>query len=506
MSALLGLDLGTGSVKALVVSGTGEVLGRGAADYPIHRPEPLAAEQDPAAWRSAARLAVRQAIAASGNSDIVAIGLSGQMHGTVPIDANGDPVRPAIIWADGRSAEAARAITDEVGAERLAEIAGSPVVSGFQAATCRWLATNEPEHWARTATVLTPKDEMRRWLTGEIATEPSDASATLLFAIRSKDWSPELLAAARVEQARLPRVLGSTAIGGTLTASAADDLGLRAGIPVSGGVADAPGAALGTGVSDPSTLLLTISTGAQALIPANAPLIGPGGRIHSFCGPLDSPGWYAMGATMAAGLALRWLRDQVFELRDLDAYDVMNRSASEAPPGADGLIFTPYLIGERTPIMDPDARGVFLGLTARHGRGHLVRAVMEGVAFSLFDAFAVLRDLGAAPERIVLAGGGARSAVWRRIMADVFEMPVSPALEPDQSAMGAAITAGAAIGWFDPIEASRRWARLGAPIEPIAENTAVYRELLPIFRGVYPAHQADFQRLRQLESRERRGR
>jgi xylulokinase len=501
MSALLGLDLGTGSFKALVVSVSGEVLGRGEAGYPIQRPEPLAAEQDPAEWRSAARSAVRQAVGAAGSPDIAAIGLSGQMHGTVPIDAEGNLVRPAIIWADRRSVDEARAIRDEVGAERLAVIAGSPVVAGFQAATCRWLAEHEPEHWARTATVLAPKDEIRRWLTGEIATEPSDASATLLFDIQSKDWSPKLLAAAGIERARLPRVLSSTAISGALTASAADDLGLPAGIPVSGGVADAPGAALGAGVTKPSTLLLTISTGAQALIPANMPLIDLRGRIHSFCGPLDSPAWYAMGATMAAGLALRWLRDQVFELRVPDAYDLMNQAAAEVSPGAGGLIYAPYLIGERTPLMDPDARGVFLGLTARHGRGHLVRAVMEGVAFSLFEAFAMLRDLGAAPEQIVLAGGGARSAVWRQIMADVFEMPVFPALEPDQSAMGAAITAGAAIGWFDPVEASRQWARLGSPIEPMEGNTAVYRELLPIFRGVYPAHRTDFKTLRQIESR-----
>ena len=501
MGALLGLDLGTGSVKALVVSDAGDVLGRGAADYPIHRPEPLAAEQDPIEWRRTAQLAVRQAVAAAGSPTIAAIGLSGQMHGTVPIDANGEPARPAIIWADGRSAEEARAITKEIGAERLIEIAGSPVVSGFQAATCRWLATHEPEHWARTATVLAPKDELRRWLTGEIATEPSDASATLLFDVHAQAWSPDLMAAARVDRTQLPPVFGSTALSGRLTAIAAADLGLPAAIPVSGGVADAPGAALGAGVNEPSSMLLTISTGAQALIPAATPLIDKGGRIHSFCGPLDSPGWYAMGATMAAGLALRWLRDQVFESRDADAYETMSRAAATTPPGADGLIFAPYLIGERTPIMDPDARGIFLGLTARHGRGHLVRAMMEGVALSLFEAFAILRDLGAAPKRIVLAGGGARSAIWRQIIADVFEMPVSPALEPDQSAMGAAITAGAAIGWTDPAEASRSWARLGTPVEPIAAHSAIYRDLSPIFRAAYPAHRDDFKTLRRIETR-----
>jgi xylulokinase len=208
-----------------------------------------------------------------------------------------------------------------------------------------------------------------------------------------------------------------------------------------------------------------------------------------------------MGATMAAGLSLRWLRDQVFELREPDAYEALSRAASATPPGAEGLVFAPYLVGERTPIMDPDARGVFLGLTARHGRGHLVRAVMEGVAFSLFEAFRVLRELGAAPERIVLAGGGARSPVWRQIMADVFELPVAPALEPDQSAIGAAITAGAAIGWFGAAEASRSWARLGAPVEPVPEHSAVYRELLPVFRAAYRAHREDFKTLRRIESR-----
>lgn len=498
MSALLGVDLGTGSVKALVVSSSGDVLGRGAAEYPINQPTPLAAEQDPAEWRRAAADAIRQALAEANSPAIVAIGLSGQMHGAVLVDANGNHVRPAIIWADGRSVAEANEITEIIGKRRLIEIAGSPVVSGFQAATCRWLAKHEPDAWASAAAVLAPKDDLRLWLTGELVTEASDASATLLFDVSRREWSTDLVNAASVDVTQLPQVDGSMDVSGRLRASVAAALGLPPGIPVAGGVADAPGAALGAGVSDPSTLLLTISSGAQALIPAARPLIDPEGRIHSFCGPLDAPGWYAMGATMAAGISLRWLRDQVFELRQPDAYEVMTRAAESTPPGAGGLIFLPYLNGERTPIMDPDARGMFLGLTGSHGQAHLTRAVLEGVAFSLFEAFLVLRELGVAPDRIVLAGGGARSSLWRRIMADVFELPVSPALDPDQSAIGAAITAGAAAGLLNPADASRRWARYDAAVEPNQRNTAIYRQLLPIFRSAYGTHKADFETLQAI--------
>ena len=446
MTHLLGIDIGTGSVKALVMTETGETLARGEADYPILRPEPNRAEQAPVEWRRATVAAVRQALNLARSPGISAIGLSGQMHGAVPIDAAGDVVRPAVIWADGRSVQEATEITELVGALRLIEIAGSPVVSGFQAATCRWLSKHEPENWAKTAVVLAPKDELRRWLTGEIATEPSDASATLLFDVERAAWSPELLRAANVRPDQVPRAVRSADISGVLRESVAAEFRLPAGIPVSGGVADAPGAALGAGIGDSNSLMLTISSGAQALMLAARPLIDPAGRIHSFCGPLDAPRWYAMGATLSAGLSLRWLRDNVFELDPKGAYETMLSAAEQVAPGAGGLVFLPYLTGERTPLMDPLARGVFLGLTGPQGRGHLVRAVLEGVAFSLFEAFSVLKELGAAPSRIVLVGGGARSPLWRQIMADVFGLPVSPALDPDQSAIGAAMTAGAAIG------------------------------------------------------------
>ncbi len=504
MGHLLGIDLGTGSVKALVVSETGETLARGFGEHPTLRAEPNCAEQNPADWRQATIDAVRQAIWASGSPEISAIGLSGQMHGTVPIDAAGEPVRPAIIWADGRSVAEASEITETVGARQLIEIAGSPVVAGFQAATCRWLARHEPENWGRTAAVLTPKDELRRWLTGEIASEPSDASASLLFDVTQAEWSGQLLDAAHVRADQVPRVGRSAAISGHLMESVAAELGLAAGIPVSGGVADAPGAALGAGVADPDSLLLTISTGAQALIPSQRPLIDLAGRIHSFCGPLESPRWYAMGATMSAGMCLRWLRDSIFELKTRDAYGEMIAAAEAVPPGAGGLLFLPYLAGERTPLMDPQARGMFLGLTGSHGRGHLVRAVLEGVSFSLFEAFSVLQELGAAPSRIVLAGGGARAPLWRQIMADVFGLPVMPALEPDQSAVGAAMTAGAAIGLLTLDEASRSWPRYDNVVEPVERNSAVYRELLPMFRTAYSAHKTDFERLSALglESRD----
>ncbi|CAA9582349.1 MAG: Xylulose kinase [uncultured Thermomicrobiales bacterium] len=488
----LGIDLGTSSVKVLVVDEAGRVRGSGSAGYPVDRPQPGYAEQDPEAWWRATGEAARQALGWAGpgaGSSVAGIGLSGQMHGTVLLGDDDRPIAPAIIWADQRAGKQVRSIPERVGAARLIELTGSPVAAGFQAATIRWLQEERSSLWWKTRRVLLPKDELRRRLVGEIATDPSDGSGTLLLDVRWRDWSPEVLTALEIAIERLPPVQESIAVAGGLGAEAAEALGLPASTPVVVGAGDAPSGLLGAGIVDPATMLLSLSTGSQVMVPARGVHPDPGGRTHTFCAALEPtaerPGWYQMGATLAAGMAMGWLRDRVFDLRGEDANDRIAGWAGEAPLGSDGLLFLPYLAGERTPHMDPAARGAFLGLTARHGRAELARAVMEGVTLACLDAFDVLREQGAAPDRIVIAGGGARSPVWRQMAADVFALPVHALATVDQAALGAALLAAVGVRGADPIATAHAWADQTSALEPNPSRHARYRELGALFRDAY---------------------
>jgi xylulokinase len=501
--AILAIDLGTGSVKALLIDETCKVLATASAPYPVSRPHDGWAEQDPNDWWHATVDSVRTAVAAVGDVRVVAIGLSGQMHGTVLLDREGMPVRPAIIWEDRRSTLQVRTLTERLGAERLIEVCGSPLATGFQAATLAWLVENEPDSIAHTSSVLLPADYLRLRLTGALGTEPSDASSTLLFDIRRRAWSNEVIEAVGVNPAIFPHVFESAMMTGELRPDAARELGLPVRTPIASGGADAPLAALAAGATGGDTLLLTMSTGSQAILPAAEPIIDPRGRIHTWCSLAEPgsglPAWYQMGATLASGRALRWLREDVLA----STTENLDSIVAAVPPGSDGLLFLPYLNGERTPHMDPDASGAFLGLRAHHGTTALTRAVMEGSVYALHDAYQVLEELGGEPQRIVLAGGGARSRVWTQIVADVFDFPVDPLEESEGSAMGAAIVAGAAVGWFDLAEGARRSARFGPRMLPNGPEVEIYREIQPIFRHAYIALKDDFQALGDIAARAR---
>ncbi len=498
MAYLLGIDLGTSSVKALLVDSEGHTVGSGSAEYPILRPQPDHAEQDPEAWWQATIVAVRQALAHLPGATVAAIGLSGQMHGTVLLDKDGQLITPAVIWPDRRSYAQVQEITATIGAQRLIEITGSPIATGFQAATLRWMQQERPHLWQQVRHILLPKDYLRWRMVGTpFYTDPSDAAGTLLLDAHKRDWSPVLLEALGLQAEWLPQVQPSSAIHGALTDPAAEQLGLPSGIPVVIGAADTASSALASGAFDPRTLLLTISTGGQLVLPSNAVRVDRHGRIHTFCSALEpaagQAGWYQMAATLNAGVALRWLRDQVFEMQGSDAYTQMSTWAQDVPLGARGLLFLPYLSGERSPHMDPIARGMFLGLSAHHSRAEMVRAVMEGVAFSCYDAYQVLVEMGAQPGRIIMAGGGARSSLWQHIVADVFNLPVHRLAIAEQSALGAAILAGAGIGWHSPTVAASQWAACDALVEPDRQNHAAYLELIQIFRSAYRKHRDDFQ-------------
>jgi xylulokinase len=487
----LGIDLGTSSVKALVVDSAGSIVGQGSGEYPILYPQPSHAEQEPEAWWRATLQAVRQAIAALATSEakaIAAIGITGQMHGTVLLDAENQLLAPAIIWPDQRSHAEVQEITARIGAAQLIAITGSPIATGFQAATLHWLHRHRPDLWAKIRHVLLPKDYLRWRLTGHFATDPSDAAGTLLLNATTRAWATELLALLEIDPAWLPPIQPASHVAGTLLPEAATALGLPSALPVVTGAADTPCSALGAGVIAPDTLLLTLSSGGQLLIPTRHATVDPQGRIHTFCNALEDSigaGWYQMAALLNVGLVLRWLRDEVWELRAPDAYDQITTWASRAPLGANGLLFLPYLSGERTPYMDAHARGALIGLTLAHGRPEISRAILEGISLACYNAFTVLQEVGATPHRIVLAGGGAASPFWRQLIADLFGRPVHPLAISAQSALGATLLAGAGVGTFDLVSTAQSWARTDTPVHPNLNRHASYQTLLPRFRQAY---------------------
>ena len=492
---LLGIDLGTSSVKVILTDEGGRVEGRGAAEYPILRPGPGRAEQAPADWWSAIRAALAAALRATRDpgaaTRVAAIGLDGQMHGTVLLDAAGEAVGEAVIWPDQRSGAEVEELTAELGAEAVLQAVGGPLATGFQAPTLRWLRAHDPGRWDRAATVLLPKDWVRWRLTGEWATDPSDGSGTGLLDARTRDWWAPMVGAVDIAPRRLPPVREALESAGGLRPSAAAELGLPSGIPVAVGAGDTPAGLLGAGLVTADALLVTISTGGQVAVPAAEVSVDPLGRAHTFCAALPptagSAGWYRMAGVLSAGAALRWLRDDVLGLDPSEGYEQMAAWAGDVAPGAAGLLFLPYLAGERSPLMDPRARGTFVGLTGRHGRAELVRAVLEGVAFACLDAASCLAAAGPLPAALVLGGGGARSRVWSGILADVFGRPASRLRTDEQAALGACILGGGAAGLLDPVAAARGWASLERAMEPEAAAVQRYRELFSLFQATHRA-------------------
>lgn len=486
----LGIDLGTSSVKTKAIDADGTVRGMGSAEYPTLRPQPGWAEQDPEAWWEATGAAVKQACGWLGAGDAIrGIGVAGQMHGAVFLGENDAPLSAAVIWEDQRSARQVAQITAKLGEERIIAIAGSPLATGFMAATAAWMQEERSSVWWRTKRLLLPKDELRRRITGTLATDPGDGSGSLLLDARWRNWSPDLLDAAEVSSILLPPVKPSDEIAGEVVAAAAEALGISAGIPVVTGTGDAASTLLGAGIVDPGTLLLSLSTGAQVMIPDRSFHPDGAGRTHAWCSALDPspehPGWFQMGATLTGGSALRWLRDDLLQLPAAGAYERMTAAAERSPVGARGLLFLPYLVGERSPHMDSRARGAFLGLAAHHGLGDIVRAVMEGVTFACRDAYAALLEAGAAPERIVMAGGGGRSPFWRQMVADIFGLPVYGLATTDQAAVGAALLAFCGVQRQDAVATAHHWARYGPPAEPSASKHMIYDEVYELFREAY---------------------
>lgn len=510
MSLLLGIDIGTSSAKAVLFDpDTAQILAVAGHEYPLHKPAPDRAEQNPEDWWRATITIVRRLVVQAGRTDVAGISFSGQMHGTVLLDRAGQPLHPAIIWADQRSVAQIERLINTVGPERYAAIAGTLPAVGFQGATLAWLAQYEPALLNRTEQVILPKDYVRLRMTGHITTEVSDAASTGVFDIARQAWASEILAGAGLPERLFPPVLASTAVAGQLTASAAAELGLVAGIPVIAGCADQPAQAIGNGLIAPGLAAVTIGSGGQVFVPINPqgttgtkenfppsvpsiPSVPSDPRLHVFNHAVPEM-WYVLGAMLSAGLSLRWLREMTGLSGQADAYPILSAEAAAVPPGADGLIFLPYLSGERTPHMDPLARGAFIGLSSYHGRGHLARAVMEGVALALQQILGISLGLGGQVERVIAAGGGAESAVWRQILADVLGLRLQQSLLTEQASIGAALLAGVGAGLYPDLGAAcSRVVQYGPITEPDPVRHERYQELYDRFVALYPRLRDDF--------------
>jgi xylulokinase len=492
-SCFLGLDVGTSAVKAILVNAAGDVEAAAITPLQLSTPHPGWAEQDPDVWWQASVASIRTVLASKPGVTIAAVGISGQMHSSVFLDARGEVIRPALLWCDGRTTAECREITQRVGGEgRLRDLTSNPALEGFTLPKVLWLRNCEPDAFARLATVLLPKDFIRFRLTRTLATEPSDASATLMYDTAHLKWSDEILSALSLPRSLVPDVGGSAEILGRVTSEAAGLTGLSTGTPVVGGGADNACGAAGVGVVAPGEAVTSWGTSGTVLAPTHEPRVDPTLRAHTFCHVAPDT-WYLMGVVLSAGGAFAWYRDQL--ARDLVGTDDVNErltaEAATTVPGADGVTFLPYLQGERTPHRDASARGAFIGLSLAHTRAHLTRAVLEGVCFALRDSVSILQELGISPKQMLLTGGGARSAFVRRLQCDVFGLPVCTVNREEGPAYGAALLAAVGAGAFPDLAAAAAATLRRTTLEqPGAAAHEAYEEAYFRFKASYHAAHA----------------
>jgi len=486
MPTFLGLDIGTSGAKCVLIDAAARLLGSAGQEYPMLTPQPGWAEQDPQEWLRAAAAGVRRVLQESQTDprQVAGLGLAGQMHSLVCVGAGGAVLRPAILWADTRSAAQAARLTAEIGRERLAQCAGNPLAAGFMLASWAWLQENEAATAAHTQTLLLPKDYVRLCLTGQLGTEASDASSTLLFDPHQWGWSAPLLAAAGLREDQLPTVHPSAALAGGLLPEFAAACGLSAGLPVVFGGSDQACQAIGQGVVEPGSLTVTIGSGGQLFAPLNHPSHDPELRLHLFCHAAPRT-WHLEAAILTAGLALRWLRAAAAP--DL-SYAELADAAAQVQAAGEGLFFVPHLAGERTPHMDPAARGAFIGLGLNHTSAHLTRAVMEGVVFALRQSFDLMLELGVAVERVIATGGAVRHPLWLQLLANTLGRPIIPAHTSEATGFGAALLAGVGMGaWPTAAAAARTLPAPQAAILPDAQQVERYAGYFQKYRAIYPA-------------------
>jgi xylulokinase len=488
MTTYLGIDTSTTATKALLIDAGGNALGIGKSEYDYATPRPGWSEQDPDLWWNGTIEAIRDVMTRSGvdPSTVAAVGMTGQMHGLVALDANDHPIRPSILWNDQRTATQCDEIRERVGRDRLVAITGNDALTGFTAPKILWMRDEEPANYERIATVLLPKDYVRLRLTGEHAVDRAGASGTLLFNLEERDWSDEVIESLDLPRDWFPQTFEGTDVTGYITDEAASLTGLRPGVPVVGGAGDQAANGVGTGAVGPGTVAVSLGTSGVVFAATDRPVVDSGARLHSFCHAV--PGlWHQMGVMLSAAGSLRWFRDTVAP----DAsFAELSLEAGTVAPGSDGLLFLPYLTGERTPHPDPEARGAFVGLTVRHTRAHLTRAVMEGVAFGLRDSLEIIQEQSDVRE-IRVAGGGAASPVWLQILADVFGAEICTIEVPESAAFGVALLAAVAAGAYPTVgDAVAATIRTGERYQPGPDATqcedayGIYGSLYPTLRDI----------------------
>ena len=482
---LLGIDVSTTGVKALVIDSDGAIVDSFTSPLHLSNPRPLWSEQHPHDWWQAAINSIQHVVSKTNARDIAAIGLTGQMHGLVMLDDNDEVLRPAILWNDQRCANECDEIRAALGKERLVQATGNDALTGFTAPKILWVRNHEPHVYERARHVLLPKDYIRYKLTSEYAMDKADGSGTLLFDLEKRDWSGEVLAALEIPRAWLPPAFEGPEITGRITSEAAAATGLPEGTLVVAGGGDQSAQAVGTGAIRPGVLAITLGTSGVVFAATETPLIESQGRLHAFCHAVPNR-WHLMGVMLSAAGSLQWYRDALCP--NISFEELVNEAAN-VPAGSDGLLFLPYLCGERTPHPDPLARGSWVGLTTRHTRAHLTRSVLEGVAFGLKDIFSLMQDAGMrAIEQVRVSGGGAKSDVWRQVLADVLESELVTVNTTEGAAYGAALLAGVGTGvWPNVDTACAETIRVGDRVSPDVTNVSRYAEMYSQYRSLYPA-------------------
>lgn len=504
MAYVIGVDCGTSGTKTVLFDESGKVIASKTIEYPMYQPKNGYAEQDPADWSNAMINTIKAVMSQSGVSkdDVKGVGISGQMHGLVMLDKDGNVLRKSIIWCDQRTANEVEEMNQKLGEKKLIEITANPALTGWTAAKILWVKNNEPEIYEKCAHILLPKDYLRFILTGEFATEVSDASGMQLLDVPNRCWSDEVLSALDIDKSLLGKVYESCEVTGEVTPQIAELTGLKAGTIVVGGAGDNAAAAVGTGVVEDGKAFTTIGTSGVVFAHTSNISIDPKGRVHTCCAAVPDS-WHVMGVTQGAGLSLKWFRDnfcnaekETASLMGVDEYYLMDKEAETVPVGANRLLYLPYLMGERTPHLDPDARGIFFGLSAMHTKKDMLRAVLEGVSYSLRDCVEVFREMDINVSDMMACGGGGTSPLWRSMLADLYNCPVKTVASKEGPALGVALLATVGAGIYSSVpEACKAVIKTDKTQEPIAENVPEYEKYYQLYREIYPALKASFKKL-----------
>ncbi len=506
MKYLIGIDVGTSATKTVLFDERGRAVASASKEYPMEQPENGWAQQRPEDWRDAVLSTLKTVSASVENrEDILGIGLSGQMHGLVMLDEEGQVIRPAIIWCDQRAKEETEDMLKAMPREEWIRITANPPLAGWTAAKICWVKKHEPDNYRRCRHILLPKDYIRYILTGVHATEVSDASGMQLLDVPGRCWSKEVLKALSIDESLLGQVYESCEATGCLRREIARELGLGSQVVVAGGAGDNAAAAVGTGIVEDGRAFTTIGTSGVVFAHSSQLCIDPKGRVHTCCCAVPGA-WHVMGVTQAAGLSLKWFRDQLCqeeirraEEEGRDVYDRLNEMAGRIPAGSDRLIYLPYLMGERTPHLDSDCRGVFFGLSGIHTKGHMLRAVMEGVAYSLCDCNQILNEMGITVGEMMACGGGGRSPLWRQMLADLYQCTVKTVEQSEGPALGAAILAGVACKLYPSVEeACHVIIHEESQTFPHEAESRLYGEYHKVYQGLYRSLREDYQKLAAL--------